>query len=128
MILQTLKSSQSRSNETNSILYDLSKILIEKQNELNNLLKIAAEQQKLLTKINAIKSALVGSDSDIKSLLLYLKEAEQVLSSAVYQSRLKLGIINQARPIGSELIIQYSHKISSEYGVCCPEGNWVAGN
>ena len=72
MILQTLKSSQSRSNETNSILYDLSKILIEKQNELNNLLKIAAEQQKLLTKINAIKSALVGSDSDIKSLLLSL--------------------------------------------------------
>jgi hypothetical protein len=55
-----------------------------------------------------------------------LKEAEQVLSSAVYQSRLKIGIINQARPISSELIIQYAHRISSEYGVCCPEGNWVA--
>ena len=55
-----------------------------------------------------------------------MKEAEQVLSSAVYQSRLKIGIINQARPISSELIIQYAHRISSEYGVCCPEGNWVA--
>ena len=88
---------------------------------------LANEQHKLLNKINSVKAALVESDSDIKNLLLYLKEAEQVLSSAVYQSRLKLDIINQAKPIGSELIIQYAHKISSEYGVCCPEGNWVAG-
>ncbi len=88
---------------------------------------IANEQQRLLVKINHVKAALVESDSDIKNLLLYLKEAEQVLSSAVYQSRLKIDIINQAKPIGSELIIQYAHKISSEYGVCCPEGNWVAG-
>ena len=69
---------------------------------------------------------LVESDTNIKSLLLYLKEAEQVLSSAVYQSRLKLNMIKKAKPLPSDLIIRYSHKISSEYGVCCPE-NWTPG-
>jgi hypothetical protein len=71
--------------------------------------------------------ALIETDSDIKSLLLYLKEAEQVLASAVYQSKIKLDMIKKAKPISSELIIRYSHKISSEYGVCCPE-NWTPGN
>ena len=87
---------------------------------------LASKQQALHNKINKLKICLVDSDADIKSLLLYLKEAEQVLSSAVYQSRLKLNMIKKAKPLPSELIIRYAHKISSEYGVCCPE-NWTPG-
>ena len=71
-----------------------------------------------------MKEALVEVDADIKSLILYLKEAEQVLSSAVYQSRIKLDMINKAKKLPSQLIIRYAHKISSEFGVCCPE-NWT---
>lgn len=87
----------------------------------------AAEQQVLHNKISKLKECLVESDTNIKSLLLYLKEAEQVLSSAVYQSRLKLNLIKKAKQLPSDLIIRYSHKISSEYGVCCPE-NWTPGS
>ena len=87
----------------------------------------ANEQKKLYEKINVLKAALVESDSNIKNLLLYLKEAEQVLASAVYQSRSKLDLIRKAKPIPSELVIRYAHKISSEYGVCCPE-NWTPGS
>jgi hypothetical protein len=60
---------------------------------------IANEQQRLLVKINHVKAALAETDYDIKSLLLYLIEAEQVLASAVYQSRLKLNHINHSRKI-----------------------------
>lgn len=56
-----------------------------------------------------------------------MKEAEQVLSSAVYQSRIKLDMIKKAKPISSDLIIKYAHKISTDYGVCCPE-NWTPDN
>ena len=85
---------------------------------------IANEQQILHKKINKIKEALVEVDADIKSLILYLKEAEQVLSSAVYQSKIKLDMINKAKKLPSELIIRYAHKISAGFGVCCPE-NWT---
>jgi hypothetical protein len=78
-------------------------------------------------KISRVKSALVERDTEIKNLLLYLKEAEQVLSSAVYQSRLKLNMIKKARPLESELIVRYAHKISAGFGVCCPE-NWTPDN
>jgi len=40
LIIQTLNSSKTRTNENTTILYDLSKLLIEKQHELTNLLKI----------------------------------------------------------------------------------------
>ncbi len=88
---------------------------------------LANEQQILFNKIGKVKSSLIESDSDIKNLLLYLKEAEQVLSSAVYQSRIKLDMIKKAKPIPSDLIIKYAHNISTNYGVCCPE-NWTPDN
>ena len=134
LILQTLTSSKHQqraantdSSSSNNVLLELTKALVQKQTELSKFLRIANEQQKLYAKINAVKALLVESDSHIKNLLLYLKEAEQVLSSAVYQARIKLDMIHKAKPISSELIIRYAHKISAEYGVCCPE-NWTPGN
>jgi mediator of RNA polymerase II transcription subunit 4 len=92
----------------------------------NRFFFLASEQQILYGKINKLKQSLVESDSDIKSLLLYLKEAEQILASAVYQSKQKLNMIKKAKPLSTDMIIRYAHKISSEYGVCCPE-NWNHG-
>lgn len=128
LILQTIKSGSGVSAPSqNNELLQLTKLIIQKQNQLNGHLSIASEQQILYNKINKLKEALVESDSDIKSLLLYLKEAEQVLSSAVYQSRMKLNMIKKAKPLPSELIIRYAKKISADYGVCCPE-NWTPDN
>lgn len=127
LITQTINSNKLKTGETsNNELLELTKIIVQKQTELDNYLNLASKQQVLNNKINKLKNCLVESDADIKSLLLYLKEAEQVLSSAVYQSRLKLNMIKKAKPLPSELIIRYAHKISSEYGVCCPE-NWTPG-
>lgn len=50
-----------------------------------------------------------------------------MLSSAVYQSRMKLNMIKKSKALPSELIIRYAQKISSDYGVCCPE-NWTPDN
>ncbi|CAF1010596.1 unnamed protein product [Brachionus calyciflorus] len=129
LISQIFESSRVRLStlETPNELLQITKQIIQKQNQLNNYLNVAAEQQILYAKINKVKEALVESDSDIKSLLLYLKEAEQVLASAVYQSKLKLDMIKKAKTLPSDVIIRYAHKISSEYGVCCPE-NWAADN
>lgn len=129
LIVQTINSNRIRINESSgdNELYELTKIIIQKQNQLNSFLKIASEQQQLHMKISRLKGALVDRDTDIKNLLLYLKEAEQVLASAVYQSRQKLSMIKKAKPLPSELIIRYAHKISAGFGVCCPE-NWTLDN
>ncbi|CAF0967046.1 unnamed protein product [Brachionus calyciflorus] len=129
LISQTFESSRVRPStfEAPNQLLQITKQIIQKQNQLNNYLDVAAEQLILYAKINKVKEALVESDSDIKSLLLYLKEAEQVMASAVYQSKLKLDMIKKAKPLPTDVIIRYAHKISSEYGVCCPE-NWAADN
>lgn len=131
LILQTFETSKSRhqasASESQNDLLEITKQIIHKQNQLNNYLSIANEQQALYSKIHQVKDGLVKSDSDIKSLLLYLKEAEQVLSSAVYQSKLKLDMIKKSKPLPSDVIIRYAHKISSEFGVCCPE-NWGGDN
>lgn len=127
LIIQTLNSNKSQKSTGDNTLAELTKILVQKQSELTIYLKTANEQQILFDKISKVKSTLVESDSDIKNLLLYMKEAEQVLSSAVYQSRIKLDMIAKAKPISSDLIIKYAHKISTDFGVCCPE-NWTPDN
>ena len=108
-------------------MLQLTKIIIQKQSELNNYINIGSRQQMLYNKMSKLKRALVDSDSNIKTLLVYLKEAEQILSSAVYQSKIKLNMIKKAKALPADLLIRYAHKISSDYGVCCPE-NWVPDN
>jgi hypothetical protein len=78
-------------------------------------------------KIERIKASLGSTDSQIKLLVTYLKEAEQIISSAVYQSKMKMSMIKASKPLKSEDIIRYAHKISAENAVCCPE-NWTIEN
>ena len=116
-----------KQNDTNTELNELTKLLIQKQAELDKFIEIAMEQQIVHDKINKVKAALSTIESQIKYLITCLKEAEQILSSAVYQSKIKLDMINKAKPLPSEEIINYAYKISSENAVCCPE-NWVPDN
>lgn len=78
-------------------------------------------------KINKVKVALSNIESQIKYLIVCLKEAEQILSSAVYQAKMKLDMIKKAKPLPSDEIINYAYKISSDNAVCCPE-NWTIDN
>ncbi len=128
LIIQTCNSNKvKQNNETNNELNELTKLLIQKQSELDRFIEIAAEQQLVHDKINKVKTALSSIESQIKYLITCLKEAEQILSSAVYQSKIKLEMIKKAKPLPSEEIIKYAYKISSENAVCCPE-NWVPDN
>nr|XP_055194033.1 mediator of RNA polymerase II transcription subunit 4-like [Nyctereutes procyonoides] len=65
-------------------------------------------------------------DSDIQQLQKQLKEAEQILATAVYQAKEKLKSIEKARKgaISSEEIIKYAHRISASNAVCAPL-TWV---
>ena len=125
--MQTCNSSKIKPTDSNSELNDLTKLLVQKQSELDKFIEIAMEQQIMHEKINKVKTSLVTIESQIKYLITCLKEAEQILSSAVYQSKIKLDMIKKAKPLPSEEIISYAYKISSENAVCCPE-NWVPDN
>lgn len=85
------------------------------------------EQKILHEKIIKVKEQLENTETNVKRLITCLKEAEHILSSAVYQAKMKLDMIHKSKPLPSEEIIRYAHKISSDNAVCCPE-NWMPGN
>merc|ERR1719150_2178734 len=58
-----------------------------------------------------------------------LKEAETVLSTAIFQAKQKLDSIERAKenPVSSEELIKYSHRISASNAVCAPL-TWQQGD
>lgn len=68
-------------------------------------------------------------DQEIQKLQKSLKEAEHILSTAIFQARRKLASINQAnkRPVSSEELIKYAHRISSANAVSAPL-TWCIGD
>lgn len=83
-----------------------------KDNELKSVLQLAAEQAKIEQKMNALKAEVDIQDQEINNLQKQLKEAEQILSTALFQARQKLVSIAKAnkRPVSSEELIKYAHK------------------
>jgi len=108
---------------------DLMNLLIEKNDELKELLKIAEEQEKVQKVINALKSQVVKRDNEIKLLQRALKEAETVMATAVYQARQKLSAVRQAKTnkVPSEDLIKYAHRISASNAVAAPP-TWGPGD
>ena len=78
-------------------------------------------------KIKKVQDQIGSTEKNVKRLITCLKEAEQILSSAIYQANMKLDMIHKSKPLPSEEIIRYAHKISADNAVCCPE-NWFPGN
>ena len=68
-------------------------------------------------------------DKEIQKLQRHLKEAEQILSTALFQARQKLTSISKAnkRPVSSEELIKYAHRISASNAVCAPL-TWMQGD
>lgn len=69
-------------------------------------------QGQINTKMNLLKAEVERQDQDINHLQKQLKEAEQILSTAIYQANQKLQSISRAkkRPVSSEELIKFAHR------------------
>ncbi|XP_048512506.1 mediator of RNA polymerase II transcription subunit 4 isoform X2 [Athalia rosae] len=107
----------------------LTELLVAKDNELKSTLKQAAEQAKINQKMDALKAEVERQDQDIQQLQRQLKEAEQILATAIYQAKQKLQSISRAnkRPVPSEELIKFAHRISASNAVCAPL-TWQQGD
>lgn len=107
----------------------LTELLITKDNELKGTLKRAAEQAKINLKMEALKAEVERQDQDIQQLQRQLKEAEQILATAIYQAKQKLQSIARAnkRPVPSEELIKFAHRISASNAICAPL-TWQQGD
>lgn len=107
----------------------LTELLIAKDKELKDTLTLAGEQAVIDQKMNALKIEVDRQDQDINQLQRQLKEAEQILSTAIYQAKQKLASISRAnkRPVSSEELIKFAHRISASNAVCAPL-TWQQGD
>lgn len=96
---------------------------------MKDTLKLASEQAKIDQKMNTLKAEVERQDQDISHLQRQLKEAEQILSTAIYQAKQKLASIARAnkRPVSSEELIKFAHRISASNAVCAPL-SWQQGD
>ena len=92
-------------------------------------MKLAGEQGELDKKMKLLQDEVQKQDNDIKQLQKQLKEAETVLSTAIYQARQKLDSIQKSKekPVSSEELIKYAHRISASNAVSAPL-NWQQGD
>lgn len=104
-------------------------LLVVKDNELKQLMKLASEQEKIDEKINMLKEQVAKYDNEINQLQKHLKEAEQILSTAIFQAKQKLASIAKANenPIHSEELIKYAYRISASHAVSAPL-TWQQGD
>lgn len=124
-------------------------LLLAKDEEFRKMLELADEQAKIEQKMDELRAKVdvqvskevfnlyftyhfkIGSlqDREIQKLQKSLKEAEHLLATAIFQARRKLDSINQAnkRPVSSEELIKYAHRISAANAVCAPL-TWCIGD
>lgn len=107
----------------------LTELLVAKDNEMKQLLKLASEQSKVDAKMNVLKAQISKYDQEIAQLQKQLKEAELILSTAIFQAKQKLASISKAneQPINSEDLIKYAYLISSSHAVNAPI-SWQPGD
>ncbi|GIX98819.1 mediator of RNA polymerase II transcription subunit 4 [Caerostris extrusa] len=110
-------------------LAQLADLLVSKDQELKSTLAIAAEQAEIQKKIDALQAEVEKQDNDIQHLQKYLKEAEHLLATAVFQARQKLQCIAKSneKSVSVDDLIKYAHRISCSYAVAAPH-NWQPGD
>ena len=108
---------------------ELTTLLIQKDAELKETMSLASEQGDIDKKMKALEEEVQKQDNCIKQLQKHLKDAETVLSTAIYQARQKLDSIHKARenPVSSEDLIKYAHRISASNAVVAPL-TWQQGD
>ncbi|CAG0887918.1 unnamed protein product [Darwinula stevensoni] len=107
----------------------LTELLVQKQEQLQATLKVAKEQAGIREKMLLLQAEVERQDQEIRLLQKHLKDAEQLLATAIYQAKQKLASINRGskRPVNSEDLIKYAHRISSTNAVAAPL-NWQQGD
>ena len=105
----------------------ITELLVHKDEQLKAALKVAAEQGEVEQEIEEVKAQLDEQDTQVKNLQKQLKEAESLLSNTIYQAKQKLESVSKAKPVLSEDLIKYSHKISASNAVAAPP-NWQQGD
>lgn len=107
----------------------LTDLLVAKDNELKETLQLASEQAQIEQKMDILRAEVERQDQDINQLQKQLKEAEQILSTAIYQANQKLQSIAKAnkKPVSSEELIKFAHRISASNAVCAPL-TWQQGD
>lgn len=107
----------------------LTDLLVAKDKELKETLKLAEEQAQIDKKMDILKAEVEQQDQFINQLQKQLKEAEQILSTAIFQANQKLASIARAnkRPVPSEELIKFAHRISASNAVCAPL-TWQQGD
>ncbi|XP_017955531.1 mediator of RNA polymerase II transcription subunit 4 [Drosophila navojoa] len=110
-------------------LADLLDLLVSKEEEFRKMLELAEEQAKVEEAMDKLRAKVEIHDREIQKLQKSLKDAELILSTAIFQARQKLASINQAnkRPVSSEELIKYAHRISSANAVSAPL-TWCIGD
>jgi len=108
---------------------ELTTLLIQKDNELKESIQLAAQQGKIDQNMKALQEEVQKQDNCIKQLQKQLKDAETLLSTAIYQARQKLDSIQKSKenPVSSEELIKYAHRISASNAVSAPL-NWQQGD
>lgn len=107
----------------------LMELLIEKDEEIKAVLELAEEQAKIQKVMDSLKLEVDKRDAEIKNLQKSLKDAEMILSTAIYQGKQKLKAVNQANEhsTSSEEIIKFAHRISASNAVAAPV-TWAPGD
>jgi len=107
----------------------LADLLVAKDKELKAELLMAKEQEVVHKNMCELRDEVDKHDTQIRQLQKNLKEAEHILSTAIYQAKHKLQIISKAttHAIPSEELIRYAHKISAAHSVSAPY-NWEIGD
>lgn len=110
-------------------LNQLAELLVSKDQELKATLNTATEQAEIQKKIDSLQAEVEKQDQDIHHLQKYLKEAEHMLATAVYQAKQKLQCIAKGneKNVSVDDLIKYAHRISCSYAVAAPH-NWMQGD
>ncbi|XP_071839494.1 mediator of RNA polymerase II transcription subunit 4-like [Apostichopus japonicus] len=104
-------------------------MLLKKNEELEATLKETEVHREKKREIESLQEEVDKRDEDIKQLQKQLKEAEHVLSTALYQAKEKLKAIDRANKgaLSVEQLIKYAHRISATNSVAAPQ-TWTAGD
>jgi len=108
---------------------ELSRLLLLKEEELRQMLAVAARQEQTESVMEQVRQESRRQDQDIQQLQKQLKEAETLLSTSIFQAKQKLSAIEKAKemPVPAEELIKYGHRISASNAVSAPL-NWQQGD
>ncbi|CAD5119256.1 DgyrCDS7885 [Dimorphilus gyrociliatus] len=107
----------------------LVELLVSKDEELQETIKTAIRQVEVHKNTEEIKAKIAQRDYEIRQLQNSLREAESLLSVAIYEGKQKLAVAKRARhnKLPVDDVIKYAHKISASHSVVAPP-NWVQGD